>query len=145
MIHVSACFNADVYTHPIVREKKERMFRSMQKNWVAWMRVATVTAAIMAILVSAFAMSPEIDRRFLNAEPAVASAANVSAIDGGAAQSTQDRNCHIGHSCTLVILPTNDLALLRLDTAPELSRGKGHLPSVVGDMPFHPPRVLSLV
>ncbi len=121
------------------------MFRSMQKNWIAWMRVATVTAAVVAILVSAFVMSPEIDHRLLDEQPAVASAANVSAIDGGAALSVQDINCHIGHSCTLVILPTNDLALLRLDTAPELFRVKGHPPSVVGDMPFHPPRVLSLV
>lgn len=119
------------------------MFRSMQQNWVAWMRVATVTAAVIAILASAFVASPEIDHLLLHEQSAIALTANASVIDGGSAQ--DDRNCHIGHSCTLVILPTNDLTFLRLGTARELSRVKGHPPSAVGDMPFHPPRVLSLV
>ena len=114
----------------------------MQRNWVIWMRAVTVTAAIMAILVSALPMSPEIDDHFLPAHPAATSGADVGAINDGVARPASHTICHIGHGCMLVILPANDLALMRFDSAPGLSRVTGYLPSVAGDIPFHTPRIL---
>ena len=117
----------------------------MQRNWAIWMRAVTVAAAVTAILASALAMPPEIDHRNLTAQPAVASTAGGGVIVDRAAQPGPDRNCHSGHSCILVNLPTNDLALTRFDSAPEISRETGFLSSAAENMLFHPPRILSQV
>lgn len=121
------------------------MFRTVQKKWNAWVRMVTITSASLAILFSAFAVSPEIDHRFLPSQYSVASAVDVNAANGGTTKSAQDTNCHTGHSCTLVILPADDIALLDIDAVPELARvATGHR-SVAKDVPFHPPRILSQV
>lgn len=117
----------------------------MQRNWAIWMRAVTVAAAVTAILASALAVSPKINHRDLTAQPAVASAAGGGVIVDRAAQPGSDRNCHSGHSCILVNLPTNDLALTRFDSAPEISRETDFLPSAAEKMRFHPPRILSHV
>lgn len=121
------------------------MFRSMQKNWVIWIRAVAGAAAGLAILVSALAMSQEIDHRVLPTQPAVASAADVGLADGSHADPAADADCHVGHSSMLAIMPSNDMALTCLDSAPELPRATRYLPSVAGYLPFHPPRILSQV
>jgi len=111
------------------------------------MRAVTVAAAVMAILVSALAMSPGIDHRLLPAQAGVASPVNSGVVVvNGPAQSTPDASCHFGHSCTFLILPSNNLAsMTRFDGAPEPLYTKQYQPSRAGDMPFHPPRLLSQV
>jgi hypothetical protein len=121
------------------------MFRLMQRNWSVWVRMVTVTTASLAILFSAFAVSPEIDHRLLPPHYSVTSAVDVNAANGGSTKSTQDTNCHVGHSCALVILPADDIALLELDTMPERARVTAAPRSVAKDAPFHPPRTLSQV
>jgi len=117
----------------------------MQKNWVIWMRVVTITAAVMAILVSALGMSQEIDHHVLPTQSAIVSSLDAGVADDGLAQAAADTNCHVGHSCSVAIMPGNELALTRFDSAPELPREPGHQPSGAGNLPFHPPRFLSQV
>jgi len=119
------------------------MIRKMQKSWSGWMRVMTVTAAVLAIFVSAFALSPESDLRVLPAHSAAIFAAGANSH--GAAQPASDTDCHIGYSCTLVIFPGTDLSLTRFRNAPVALAVVNHPPSVAADLPFHPPRILSQV
>lgn len=123
------------------------MFRSMQGIWVVWTRAVTVSVAVLAILVSAFVISPEIDHSVLPTQAAVASAAAVGAIVDRAARPAPNTNCHIGHSVILAIMPSNELALARFgfDSAPEFPRVTGYQPSGTEYLPFHPPRFLSQV
>ena len=119
------------------------MFGSMQRKLVVWMRAVTVTGAVLAILVSAFAMTPEIDHRLLLAQTAVSSGADAGVIDDRAVQPAPDTKCHVGHGCILVIMPGNELAFTNMDGAPEFCRATGYSPYAAGDMLFHPPRNLS--
>jgi len=121
------------------------MFRSLQKNWVIWMRLVTVTAAVMAILVSALAISPDVDHDVLPTQSTIVSLLDAGVADDGFAQPVADTNCHVGHSCSVAIMPGSELALTRFDSAPELPREPGHQPSGAGYVPFHPPRFLSQV
>ena len=109
------------------------------------MRTVTITVAVLAVVASAISMSPETDRRVLPAQPAVASVADVSMVDSGAAQPAPVARCHIGHDCMLVILPYDDLAVTRLASTPELARLTDFQHSGTGYLPFHPPRILSQV
>jgi hypothetical protein len=117
----------------------------MQRNWTVWMRAVIVTAAALTILVSALLTPPEIDHHFLPTQAAVASAYDIGAADDGPLQLATETNCHIGHSCTLVIMPDDQLALTRFNGAPELRRTRQYNPSRAGDTPFHPPRILSQI
>lgn len=109
------------------------------------MRAVTMTVAVLAIFVSAFAVSPGIDHHFLSAQIDISFGADTGATDDGVTQSAPDTKCHIGHSCMHAVLPTNDLVLTRFDRAPEFSSIADYPPSVARDMPFHPPRTLSRV
>ena len=121
------------------------MFRSMQKKLVVRMRAVTISAAIMAIFVSAFAMSPEINHRALSAQPAIASVTDTGVIDDGPGHVASESNCHLGHSCILVIMPGDEMALTRFEGAAELPQTTLYKSSRVEVMPFPPPRILSLV
>ena len=121
------------------------MFRSMQRNWVIWMRTVTVTAAILAILFSALAHSSELDHRVLPTQGDVTSGTDLSLADDGHADSSSGTGCHAEHSCMPVIIPSNDLALMRVHSALQLFHLAGNLPSQAGYPPFQPPRTLSQV
>ena len=121
------------------------MFRSMQRNWVIWMRTVTVTAAILAILFSALAHSSELDHRVLPTQGDVTSDTVLGLGDDGHAVSTAETGCHAGHSCMFVILPSNNLALTRFHFALQLFHLASYLPSQAGNLPFQPPRTLSQV
>jgi len=109
------------------------------------MRAAAVFAAGLAIVVTALTMSQEIEHRVLPAQAAVALAVDVGLSDGSHADPAADADCHVGHSSMLATLPSKHSAFKRLDDAPELLRATAYLPSVAGDQPFHPPRILSQV
>lgn len=115
----------------------------MQRNRIVWLRAVTVSAAVMAILLSALAMSPEFDHRVLPTQSAIASVADVGVADDGLARPAADAKWHIGHACLLAIMPGNELALTRFDSTPELPRVTGYKLSGARYPPFHPPRFLS--
>ena len=121
------------------------MFEFMQSNQAVWMRAVTVAAAVMAILVSALAMSPEIDHRVLPTQSAVVSAMNTDVVDDGFAQPAADTNCHIGHSCAVAIMPRNETAFVGFDRAGALPCVADYKPAGATYPLFHPPRVLSQV
>lgn len=121
------------------------MVRSLQRKLVVWMRAVTVTGAVLAILVSAFAMTPEIDHRLQLAQTAVSSGTDSDANDNHDVQPAPDTKCHVGHGCITVIMPGNQLAFTNTDGAPEFFRATDYPPFLAGDMPFHPPRILSQV
>ena len=129
----------------IARQKQELMFRSVQKNWELWMRAVTVTAAAVAILVSALAMSPEIDHHVPLTQPAITFVAGTGTVDTPSVQLVPDTNCHGGLSCVLAIMPSDSLALTRFESAQEFSRLTHYDPSHTGYLPFQPPRILSQV
>jgi hypothetical protein len=112
----------------------------MTKNWVIWMRVVTLSAAALAILVSALAMSPEIARHVLAKQPVVASAAEVSVVNVSVLNPLTDTKCHGGFGCTVAIIPNTEFALTRFGSAPNFSRLAGYKPSRVGYLPYYPPR-----
>jgi len=115
----------------------------MTKNWAVWLRAVTVTAAVMAILVSALAISPEVDHHAPPTQSTVASGADTGVIGDGPTQPAPTTNCHSGNSCILAIMPGYELVLARFDGAPELLRVTGYRPSGAANLPFHPPRILS--
>jgi hypothetical protein len=115
----------------------------MTKNWAVWLRAMTVTAAVMAILVSALAISPEVDHHALPTQSTVASAAEPGVIDDGSTQAAPATNCHSENSCIFAIIPRYPMGLTRFDAAPELLRVTGYRPSGAAYLLFHPPRVLS--
>ncbi len=121
------------------------MFRSVQKNWGLWMRAVTVTAAAVTILVSALAMSPEIDQYLPLTQPAITFVADTGTVDAPSVQFVPDTNCHGGHSCVLAIMPSDGLALTRCESAQEFPRLTHYDPSRTGYLPFQPPRILSQV
>ncbi len=107
------------------------------------MRVVTVTAAVIAILVSALAVSPEIDHHVLPSQLAVASVADAGVVDSNLAQSEPAINCHIGHSCTAAIMLPNETAFAHFYGAREFPRIEGYQSSGAVYPLFHPPRDLS--
>lgn len=117
----------------------------MQSNWTVWLRTLTFTSAVLAILVSALAMSPEFDRSILETQLAVALVADTGLAGDSPAQSAPNTKCHIGHSCIFVNIPGSDLALARLDGEPKLLRVARFKTSGAGYLLFHPPRFLSQV
>jgi hypothetical protein len=121
------------------------MFRSVQRNWVIWMRTVTVTAAILAIVFSALSLSSELDHRFLPTQDSITLDTELSIANDGHAASEAETSCHAGYSCLFVILPSNDLALTRLHSALPLFHLASYLPSQAGNLPFQPPRTLSQV
>ena len=121
------------------------MLGSMHRNWGTLMRRVTVTAAILAIVFSALGLSPELDHSAPLTQHAVALETDLGLANGGHAASSAEADCHIGYSCTLVVLPSHDLALPRFHRASEFFLLAGYLPSVVAHIPYHPPRTLSLV
>lgn len=121
------------------------MFRTMETKWVVWIRAVTASVAVLAILVSALSMSPEINHRILPEHPAVASVADVGPADDGAAKHAGDTKCHIGHSCILAIMPSNESTLTHFERAPDFRRAISYLSSAAEYLLFHPPRILSQV
>jgi len=109
------------------------------------MQAVIVTAAVLSILVSAFAKLPEFDHRAQTAQLEVISVVNEGVADDDAGLRGSVRKCDIGHGCIFVILPSNELAVTGFDGAPEFPRLTGHQPSKAGYLPFHPPRILSQV
>ena len=107
------------------------------------MRAVTFTAAVMAILVSALAMSPEIDHHVLPTQLAIASVADAGVVDSNLAQSEPAITCHIGHSCAGAIMLPNETAFVHFDGAREFPRAVGYQPSGAAYLLFHPPRDLS--
>jgi len=121
------------------------MFRSVQKNWGVWMRAVTVTAAVVAIIVSALAMSPEIDHHVSLTQPSITFFADTGTVDTTSTQPVPDTNCHGGLGCVLAIMPSDGLALTRCKSAQEFPRLTHYDPSRTGYLPFQPPRILSQV
>ena len=115
------------------------MFRSISTNWVVWLRAVTVTVAVAAILVSALAISPEINLHVLPAQTA-AVVADAGVVEDGPADPAQGTTCHVGHSCMPGVVPDSELALIRFESAPGIPRATGYQTSVAGYLPFHPPR-----
>ncbi len=109
------------------------------------MRAVTVTAAVLTILVSALAMSPEIDHHVPLAQPAITFVADTHSVDTPAVQLVPDTNCHGGLSCVLAILPSDGLALTLYENAQKFPRLTRYDPSRAGYLPFQPPRFLSQV
>ena len=109
------------------------------------MRAVTIAVAILAILVSALAMSPDINQRVLFSHPAVASMSDTDVADHGSTLPAPDTKCHVGHSCTLVIMPSSEILLASFDSAPDFSPVTGYHSSISGYLPFHPPRILSQI
>ena len=121
------------------------MFRSVQKNWGVWMRAVTVTAAVMVIVISALAISPEIDHHDPSTQPDIALVVGTDAVNIVFVQSVPDTACHGGLSCVLAIMPSNGLAVTRRESAQEFPRLMRVKPSRAGYLPFQPPRNLSQV
>ena len=117
----------------------------MKQNLGIRMRAATIAAAVMAILFSALTTLPEIDHQLLPTQSVVASVAESGAVDVGPAQPAPVSKCHVGHSCLLVIIPSNEIAIAHFDGVPEFARVTGYAPSGASYLPFHPPRLLSQV
>ncbi len=117
----------------------------MQKNWGVWMRAVTVTAAIVTILVTALAMSPEIDHHDPSTQPDIALVVGTDAVNIVFVQPVPDTACHGGLSCVLAIMPSDGLAVTRRETAQEFPRLMRDNPSRAGYLPFQPPRNLSQV
>lgn len=109
------------------------------------MRAVTVIVAVLAIFVSALAMSPDINHRVLFAHPAVASMADTDAADDGTTQHAPESKCHVGLGCILVVMPGIEMALASFGCAPELPHVASLHPSGAGYPPFHPPRILSQI
>jgi hypothetical protein len=64
----------------------------MQKNRIIWIRAVTVIVAAKSILVSALAMSSEIDHKVLNNHSFGALAGDVSVIEAAVVQSAKSQN-----------------------------------------------------
>lgn len=121
------------------------MFRSMQTTWGVWMRAVTTAVAIMAILVSATMLSHDIDRPDQITQVAVVSVTDKGSAAEGHDTAVQIVDCHFGHSCVFVIMPSDVLALLHIGSARAFPKHTEYLPSSSGYPPFHPPRALSQV
>ena len=124
------------------------MFGSVQKNWGVWMRAVTVTAAVMVIVISALAISPEIDHHDPSTQPDIALVVDTDAVNIVSVQSVQsvpDTACHGGLSCVLAVMPSDSSAMTRFKSVQEFPRLMRVNPSRAGHLPFQPPRNLSQV
>ncbi|WP_138934993.1 hypothetical protein [Roseovarius arcticus] len=109
------------------------------------MRAVTVTAAVMVIVLSALAISPEIDHHDPSTQPDIALVVGTDAVNAVFVQSVPDTACHGGLSCVLAIMPSDGLALTRRESAQDFPRLMRVKPSRAGYLPFQPPRNLSQV
>jgi len=107
------------------------------------MQVVTATAAIIAVLVFAATMLPEIDHTPM--QPAVTSVADTLMSDDGHAVLTPTTQCHSGHSGMPAIEPDTQVVLTRFDSAPKFHFKSRYQPSGAAYPLFQPPRVLSQV
>jgi len=115
----------------------------MHKNLVGWMHAVVVTGAFLAILSTAFVVSPEIEHRVLTAQLTDTLAVDFGQSDSTAAQPESEEKCHVGHGCLVLIVPIHELAFIYTDRSAEFSLSPPILPTSARDIPFHPPRVLS--
>lgn len=121
------------------------MFNAMRRIWGVRMRAVIAAAAIMALLVSAFAVPPEIDHEAMQSRAAAVSVANVGSDDGGRIQLASSVECHAGLSCIPAIMPSDGQGLSHADTAPHPSHNTEYRTLGVLYRPFQPPRILSQV
>lgn len=121
------------------------MFKVVQKKRSIWLRAVAVTAAILAIIVSAIVVSPGFNYSDLPTQPNVVSTVDAIAADDGLINVEPDADCHKGYGCTVAIVPGRQIALARFDRASEFFRVPDYQPSGLGYLLFHPPRTLSLV
>jgi len=121
------------------------MFNAMRRIWGVRMRAVIAAAAIMALLVSAFAVPPEIDHEAMQSRAAAVSVANVGSDDGGRIQLASSVECHAGLSCIPAIMLSDGQGLSHADTAPHPSHNTEYRTLGVLYRPFQPPRILSQV
>ncbi|MAQ45019.1 MAG: hypothetical protein CL812_04040 [Confluentimicrobium sp.] len=121
------------------------MFNAMRRIWGVRMRAVIAAAAILALLVSAFAVPPEIDHEAMQSRAAAVSVANVGSDDGGRIQLASSVECHAGLSCIPAIMPSDGQGLAHADTAPHPSHNIEYHTLGVLYRPFQPPRILSQV
>ncbi|MEQ9038871.1 MAG: hypothetical protein RIE24_10995 [Silicimonas sp.] len=121
------------------------MIRPMQNIWSLWLRVMTVAAAILALVLSVSLISPEVDHRTISLQSTAALAGVRDAIGDAATHPASDEKCHVGHCYQLVIIPSNGMAMTGLIDAQERPIEPHFKPFRVLYLLFHPPRILSQV
>ena len=121
------------------------MVRPIQKKWTVWLRVIIVTVAIPALVLSALPTPPEPDQDYISTQSIATLPGDTGVVGDALAQPAPDTNCNPGQTCLLVIIPSSDLALTGLGDSqnhPVVTHYKTH---GAGNLPFHPPRILSQV
>ena len=121
------------------------MVRPMQKKWTVWLRVIIVTVAIPALVLSALPTPPEPDQDYISTQSIATLPAGAGVVGDVLVQPVPDTNCDTGQTCLLVIIPSNDLALIRPGDSPNHPVVTHYKTSGAGNLPFHPPRILSQV
>lgn len=117
----------------------------MQNERTVWLRVMTVAVAIFAIVVAALPMSPDVDSHAPFSESTAALAGDAAVAGDTAAQPEPGTQCLAGLACLLAIVPSSDLAFVRLVEAAERPIAARHTTSGANYLHFHPPRILSRV
>ena len=121
------------------------MSGSLRWNWIVWISAVTACAAVLAILASAVALSPETDRRDLPEQMSVASVADPGVAADGPTALAPDTGCKVDHGCAQATMASIELALTGHDSGQDLSGVAGLLSSQAALRPFHPPRFVSQV
>lgn len=121
------------------------MFRSMRAKWTVRLHVVTITAVIVAVLFSALMIPSEVDHHVPPSHQSLELAADIGGSGDAPAHTQSDKSCHIGHSCLLAIVRSDDLALVGMVKNPERPIKPNYKPSVTGNLLLQPPRTLSQV
>ena len=119
------------------------MIKNIQKNLGVWMRAVTLAFVAIAILLSASLAPQEMDHGDQPVQVVVASVADAGLGADYNKAAAPTTNCHIGHSCVFVVLPSKEMAASHVDGARAFPQPAHYLPSGSGYPPFHPPRTLS--
>ena len=126
-------------------EKIGHILGSKLTKWTVRLHVVTVTAVILAFLLSALAMAFEIDHRAVSAQSANKLVIDASVVGDAPEQTSPDVNCHVGYSCFSVIVPISNVTLDRIVSPPESPTDPHFKPDELKYLFFHPPRRLSQV
>lgn len=125
--------------------KVGRMLGSKLTNWKVRLHVVIVTAAIMALLLSALTVDSEIDHRNLSAQSVNESVTGAGIVGADSRQTVSETDCHFGHSCLGVIAPSSGPVLLGVVEASVRPTEPHFNPSGAAFLLYQPPRTLSQV
>lgn len=105
-----------------------------------------VIAVLSAFLYSALVAAPEIGHHIPSAQSANELVIDVAGVgDDAENKAVPGVNCHIGHSCLALIIPSSSLVLVIGIGSPERQYDPHFTPSGVRYLLFQPPRFLSQV